>query len=66
MTKYGSDRLGLPLGGTALVLVYRRDAFTRPANLAAAGTAGIKLEPPATWGQLDALAEVLSGTGLER
>ena len=46
VSKYGSDRLGLPLGGTALVLVYRRDAFTRPANLAAAGAAGIKLEPP--------------------
>ncbi len=61
VSKYGSDRLGLPLGGTALVLVYRRDAFTRPANLAAAGTAGIKLEPPATWVQLDALARFFQG-----
>ena len=61
VTKYGFDRLGLPLGGTALVLVYRRDAFTRPANLAAAGTAGVKLEPPATWRELDALATFFQG-----
>jgi multiple sugar transport system substrate-binding protein len=42
-------------------LVYRREAFTRPANLAAAITAGIKLEPPATWSQLDALAKFFQG-----
>ena len=61
MTKYGSDRLALPLGGSALVLVYRRDAFSRQANIDAARAAGIKLEPPATWTQLDALAKFFQG-----
>src|SRR4051812_598234 len=27
VTKYGTDRMALPLGGSALVLVYRRDAM---------------------------------------
>jgi multiple sugar transport system substrate-binding protein len=61
VTRYGTDRMALPLGGSALVLVYRRDAFTRQANIEAAGKAGIKLEPPATWTQLDALAKFFSG-----
>jgi multiple sugar transport system substrate-binding protein len=61
VTKYGDDRMALPLGGTALVLVYRRDAFTRQTNIDAASTAGIKLEPPATWNQLDALARFFQG-----
>jgi multiple sugar transport system substrate-binding protein len=61
VTRYGTDRMALPLGGSALVLVYRRDAFTRPANIEAAGKAGIRLEPPATWAQLDTLAKFLSG-----
>jgi multiple sugar transport system substrate-binding protein len=61
VTKYGTDRLALPLGGSALVLVYRRDAFTRQPNLEAASKAGIKLEPPTTWTQLDALARFFSG-----
>jgi multiple sugar transport system substrate-binding protein len=60
-TKYGSDRLALPLGGSALVLVYRRDAFSRQANLNAARAAGINLEPPSTWTQLDALAKFFQG-----
>ncbi|HKM54185.1 MAG TPA: sugar ABC transporter substrate-binding protein, partial [Isosphaeraceae bacterium] len=61
VTKLGSDRLALPLGATALVLAYRRDAFSRPANIAAAREAGIKLEPPATWTQLDLLAKFFQG-----
>jgi multiple sugar transport system substrate-binding protein len=56
VSRYGTDRLGLPCGGSALVLVYRQDAFTRQANLAAAQRAGVRLEPPATWTQLDSLA----------
>jgi multiple sugar transport system substrate-binding protein len=61
ISKYGTDRLALPLGGSALVLVYRRDAFARQANLDAASAAGIKLEPPATWRQFDALVKFLHG-----
>ena len=36
VTRYGNDRMALPYGGSALVLVYRRDAFEREANRAAA------------------------------
>ena len=61
VSKYGSDRMALPLGGSALVLVYRRDAFSRQANRDAAAAAGITLEPPATWTQLDALARFFQG-----
>ena len=46
---------------SALVLVYRRDAFSRPANIDAAHEAGITLEPPSTWAQLDALARFFQG-----
>jgi len=56
VSRYGTDRIGLPCGGSALVLVYRQDAFESPANRAAAQKAGVSLEPPATWTQLDALA----------
>ena len=30
VSRYGTDRLGLPCGGSALVLVYRQDAFEQP------------------------------------
>jgi multiple sugar transport system substrate-binding protein len=43
------------------VLVYRRDAFEREANRAAAAEKGISLEPPKTWGRLDALARFFQG-----
>lgn len=59
--KYGNDRMALPIGGTALVLVYSREAFERDANRAAAKTAGLALEPPKTWEQLDALAKFFQG-----
>jgi multiple sugar transport system substrate-binding protein len=61
VSKYGTDLLGLPYGGTALVLVYRRDALTRKENLEAARTAGVSLEPPLTWTQLDAIAGFFQG-----
>jgi multiple sugar transport system substrate-binding protein len=61
VSRYGSDRFALPLGGAALVLVYRRDAFERDANKAAARQAGLSLEVPATWPQLDALAKFFQG-----
>ncbi|MGO8901874.1 MAG: extracellular solute-binding protein, partial [Isosphaeraceae bacterium] len=61
VTKYGAERMALPLGASALVLVYRRDAFSRQANLDAARAAGITLQPPSTWAQLDALAGFFEG-----
>lgn len=36
VSRYGTDRIGLPCGGSALVLVYRRDAFESQSNRAAA------------------------------
>ena len=54
---YGKDRLALPFGGSALVLVYRRDAFESEKNRAAAHAAGLELKPPETWKQLDLLAK---------
>ena len=56
VSQYGPDRLALPCGGTALVLVYRRDAFENDTNRAAARQAGLELKPPRTWIELDALA----------
>jgi multiple sugar transport system substrate-binding protein len=61
VSRYGPDRLALPCGGSALVLVYRRDAFERASNKAAAQQVGLTLEPPATWEQLDSLAEFFHG-----
>jgi multiple sugar transport system substrate-binding protein len=61
VSKYGDERMALPLGGSSLVLVYRRDAFHNAANREAAGAAGVALEPPATWEQLDALARFFQG-----
>jgi multiple sugar transport system substrate-binding protein len=61
VSRYGSDRLGLCCGTSALVLVYRRDAFESQANRAAAQSAGLTLEPPATWTELDALARFFHG-----
>lgn len=56
VTKYGDDRMALPLGGSALVLAYRRDAFEGEANVVAAKADGLALEPPKTWADLDRLA----------
>lgn len=60
-SKYGTGRYALPLGGSTLVLAYRRDALEGEANQAAAKEKGISLEPPATWEELDALAGFLQG-----
>src|SRR5262249_47400871 len=59
--RHGNERMALPYGGSALVLVYRRDALERETNRTAAGEKGLKLEPPKTWGQLDALARFFQG-----
>ncbi len=59
--RYGEDRYALPLGGSAMVLVYRRRAFEDPKNVEAAKAAGLTLAPPKTWAELDALAKFFQG-----
>ena len=61
VTKYGDERMALPLGGSTLVLAYRRDAFRAEANQQAAKEANLELEAPTTWEQLDALAKFFQG-----
>jgi len=61
VSKYGPDRVALPYGGSALVLVYSRTAFDREPNRAAAKAAGVALQPPKTWDELDALAKFFHG-----
>lgn len=61
VSKYGGDRIALPIGGSALVLVYNRSAFDSPAAKEAAKAAGVELKPPTTWAQLDALARLFHG-----
>ena len=61
VSKYGSSRFALPYGGSALVLAYHSVAFEGEANREAAKKAGIKLEPPTTWEELDALAKFFQG-----
>lgn len=58
---YGKFRQALPIGGSALVLVYRKDAFRREENVRAAKEAGLALEPPETWEALDELAGFFQG-----
>jgi len=48
VTRYGRDRMALPYGGSALVLVYRRDVITAA-------------ELPRTWEDFDRLATSLHG-----
>lgn len=59
VSQYGDHRIGLPLGGTGLVMVYRRDLFESEANKAAAQAKGITLAAPKTWDELDALVAFL-------
>jgi multiple sugar transport system substrate-binding protein len=61
VARSGEELVALPIGGSALVLVHRRDAFERPENVAAAREAGLALEPPQTYEQLDALARFFHG-----
>jgi multiple sugar transport system substrate-binding protein len=53
--------MGLPIGGSALVVAYRKKAFDDPATRQAAQAAGLTLEPPRTWEQFDALARFFHG-----
>ena len=64
VTRYGPDRYGLPIGGSALVVAFQRSAFTNPALVEAAGTAGLTLQPPRTWDEFDALARFFHGRDL--
>jgi multiple sugar transport system substrate-binding protein len=59
--KFGGVRRALPYGGSALVLAYRREAFSDPALKAEAEKAGVVLAPPTTWDRLDELAKFLNG-----
>jgi multiple sugar transport system substrate-binding protein len=53
--------MALPIGTSALVLVYRRDAFESDANRKAAAAAGVSLTAPESYEQLDALAKFFHG-----
>src|SRR5262249_31486801 len=59
--KYGNDLMALPFGGSALVLIYRVDAFTSEANRTVAEKEKRKLAPPSTWAELDELARFFHG-----
>lgn len=61
VSKFGTQRYALPIGGSTLVLAYRADVFKAEANVKAAKEQGITLEPPATWDNLDALARFFQG-----
>ena len=65
VSKYGKDRVALPYGGSALVLAFDRTAFDRPENREAARAAGLTLEPPKTWRDLDGLAKFFHGRDLD-
>lgn len=53
--------MALPYGGSALVLVYRREALEDESTRTAAKAAGLKLVPPETWSEFDKLARFLHG-----
>ncbi len=65
VSKYGPDRYGLPIGGSALVVAFQRAAFVKPEFVEAAKAAGLTLEPPQTWEQFDALARFFHGRDLD-
>ena len=60
VTKYGADRMALPWAARPWSW-FTAAMLSRQANIDAARKAGIKLEPPATWAQLDALAGFFQG-----
>ena len=65
VSRYGPDRYGLPIGGSALVVAFLRSAFTDPTLIEAAGSAGLTLQPPRTWDEFDALARFFHGRDLD-
>jgi multiple sugar transport system substrate-binding protein len=56
--------VALPIGTSALVLVYRRDAFNADDHRKAAADQGLTLAPPESFEQLDALARFFHGRDL--
>jgi len=65
VSKYGPDRYGLPIGGSALVVVFQRSAMENPTLKDAANAVGLTLEPPQNWDQFDALARFFHGRDLD-
>ncbi len=61
VSRYGPDRFGLPIGGSALVVAFHRSAFTDPKHVEAAKAAGIVLRPDELWKNFDKLAEFFHG-----
>ncbi len=61
ISQYGGELRALPFGGSAMVLVYRRDVLEKPELKGEAEKAGVALEAPKTYAQLDALARFLNG-----
>ncbi len=59
--RYGSGCVALPVGGSALVLAYRRDVLESKQLAAAAAAAKVRFEPPRTLDELVALARFLNG-----
>ncbi len=59
VSQYGDERLAMPLGGSGLVLIYRRDLVEDEATKLAANEKGITLGGPKTWDELDALIAFL-------
>ena len=64
VSKYGPERVALPCGGSALVLVYRRDAFASVPNREAARQAGLSLDavsrPEPVEGVVDAIVRAVT------
>jgi multiple sugar transport system substrate-binding protein len=65
LCRSGTELMAVPVGGSALVLVYRRDAFEKAEWKDEAEKAGVSLEPPRTYEQLDALARFLNGRDID-
>lgn len=66
VAKYGPARMALPIGGSALVVAFRRAAFDDPATVEAAKAAGLTLGPPRTWEHFDAMARFFHGRDNDR
>lgn len=61
VSRYGEGLRGLPVGGSVLVLVYRRDLFEKPEHRDRINELGLKPEPPRTYEQLDTLVKIAHG-----
>ncbi len=59
--KFGGKRMALPVGGSGLVLVYRKDLFEKAAKTDLAKETKVRVGPPKTWEEFDALVQFLGG-----